>query len=146
MNQYEYLKVQTEQLTEMLKSIPPSCQEEVFLTLFRALKNSKQEQSVEDEIRNHTNDGKDLLDAISSKEPSSNLDRTLVFAYVMDKSGIKKISMKHVECCYSICDLKVPGNLVQNLRDASGSRYRYLDFVQDHYEITKRGIDIFEAM
>jgi hypothetical protein len=63
--------------------------------------------------------GQSLRDFFSQYEPSSNLERNLVFVYYLKQiAGIELVTIDHIFTCYrNIKDLKVPIQLQQSLID-----------------------------
>lgn len=142
-NKFEDLYENICKIVELTERVPPEMRNEVFKTLFDVLKGGK-EHSRTEEILVLTNNGTELKDFIIDKKPVSNIERSLLFVYFLNLKGIKNVSAEHIEACYKICELNMPGNLTQNLRDASSTRYGYLENIQNHYHVTQIGLQFCE--
>lgn len=143
-DKFDDLYSKTLKILELIDKVPSEMKNEVFKTLFEAVKDSNYDNDYLNEILDATENGQALKDFLISKKPVSNIERTLLFVYYLGKCGIKTVTQQHVSCCYEICDLNVPGNLTQNLRDACSARYGYLESIQNRFDVTYKGIEFCE--
>lgn len=56
----------------------------------------------------------------------------------------EKVDANAIYTCYKELPVKVPENIIQNLRDTSSSRYGYIDFKDGLCSITVRGENLVE--
>jgi len=138
-NKFEDLLSKTNQIVELIQNVPPGMQNQVFKDLYEAAKDSSEQNMYFDNILKITEDGQTLKDFIAKHKPSSNIERTFLFAYHLSEKGIPVIKAEHIAACYEICNLTEPGNLTQNLRDAASAKYRYLDSVQNGFLPSEKG-------
>lgn len=88
---------------------------------------------------------KTLIDFVTEKQPKSNVQKTTVFVYYMQKIlNISSITIDHIYTCYKELGVKVSENLDQNLRDCSSSKFGYIDYKSGTCSMTVRGDNLVE--
>lgn len=82
----------------------------------------------------------------SAFAPKNHPERILIFArFLEEKKGIAPCTGNQVFTCYRTVKEKIPEAFVQALRDASGGRYGYIDYVSPtEIKVTVRGTNHFE--
>lgn len=125
---------------DLADQVPSEMKNEVFRALFEVAKQSNDASDFyKEELSKLTQNGEALKDFLTRNKPTSNLERSLLFVYYLENLGLKSISANHISQCYELAELSMPGNLIQNLRDACSSRYGYLESVQNCFRTTERG-------
>ncbi len=136
---------------EIAALFPDEMRLEILKILVDRIKNDEDAgtASYKEQIMNVTENGHALVDFLVQKNAVSNIERSLLFVYLLNSKGIETVSAKHIEFCYSLCaelcDLPMPGNLLQNLRDACSTRYGYLSSVQNCFFLTEKGKNFCES-
>lgn len=144
-DQFDDLYMKISKIIEIVDRIPvEAMREDVFRKLYETAIGQSEDESLTDVILKITENGQLLKDFVISKNPQSNIERTLLFVYFLNKNGISAITMKHIAACYEICEIAAPKNLQQNLRDNCSARYQYLQNVQNNYYVTPKGMDFCE--
>lgn len=88
---------------------------------------------------------KSLKDFVGEKNPSSNVQKTAVFVYYLEKiMNIEEITIDHIFTCYKTMGYRVPNNLPQNLTDTCSSRYGYISRKDGKYSMTVLGDNYIE--
>lgn len=76
---------------------------------------------------------------------TSNLERNLIFAYYLQhKLGLSDITLNHVFTCYREVGVKVPGALLQSLRDTANRRGWLDTSITDDLKVTVTGMNYLE--
>lgn len=148
MNDFESLLSAVNKINEVVSRAPVSVQDELYRILLAAYQNDNDSEDIKQRINEETENGKLLKEFLHEKSPNSNIERSLLFVYFLShkaKNPIININAEHIQYCYSLCELTPPKNTVQSLRDCSSSRYRFLKWVQNHYEVAPRGLEFCEA-
>lgn len=138
-DKFEELYNQISRISDLSERVPSNFRNDVFTTLYKALKDNNEESMLLDNIAKDTIDRISLKTFIEDKKPASNIERSLLFVYYLENNSDEPITIELIAACYQICNLKEPGNLGQNLRDACSSRYGYLAVNADTYATTKKG-------
>lgn len=134
------------QIIDIVDKVPSGLKEEVFKTLLEAAKLCDDKNMYAKEIAQLTDNGKLLKAFIKEKKPQSNIERTLLFVYFLkEKLGKDEVCLEEVEACYKLSELDTPGNLAQNLRDTSSSRYGYIKFENGGFIVTDKGLTFCES-
>lgn len=134
------------QIIDIVDKVPSGSKEEVFKMLLDAVKSCDSKNVYEEEIAQLTDGGQLLKDYIKEKKPQSNIERTLLFVYFLkEKMGLEEVHLEEVEACYKLSGLDIPGNLAQNLRDTSSSRYGYIRFVNGGFTVSDKGLAFCES-
>ncbi len=142
--QFDDLYLKISKIVEIVDKVPFEMRDEVFKKLYEIAIGQTEEESSTDTILKLTENGQALKEFLISKNPQSNIERTLLFVYFLSKQGLTAISMKHIAACYEICEIAAPRNLQQNLRDNCSARYQYLQNVQNNFYVTQKGLDFCE--
>lgn len=142
--QFDDLYLKISKIVEIVDKVPFEMRDEVFKKLYEIAIGQTEEESSTDVILKLTENGQALKEFLISKNPQSNIERTLLFVYFLSKQGLTAISMKHIAACYEICEIAAPRNLQQNLRDNCSARYQYLQNVQNNFYVTQKGLDFCE--
>lgn len=138
---FEDLYSRLNKIIDLVDRVPTNLREDVFQTLFNAAKENSPSNMYINEILKLSESAQPIKAYIIEKQPASNIERSLFFVYYLETLGLEEITAKHIEACYTLCKLKEPGNLIQNLRDACSARYGYLESVQNHFQTTGKGKD-----
>ena len=79
---------------------------------------------------------------IEEKNPSSAIEfNTASVYYLKEKLRLDNVSINHIYTCYKEVKRKPPGDLIQSVRDTSGTKYGYIDSSDsDDIKIPHRGI------
>lgn len=132
-------------IVELVDKVPSNLKDEVFLTLLNAAKSDNANNLYENEIIKLTENGKLLKEFVKQKKPQSNIERTLLFVYYLEKKrGLEVVDAEQIEECYKLAGIDIPGNLSQNLRDTSSSRYKYIKSVRGGFKVTPKGEEFCE--
>ncbi len=79
------------------------------------------------------------------KMPKTNIHITTVAVYYLNKiMNYEKIDVNAIYTCYKELPVKVPENIVQNLRDTSSSKYGFIDYKDNLCSLTVRGENVVE--
>ena len=88
---------------------------------------------------------KSLKDFVGEKNPSSNVQKTAVFVYYLEKfMNVEEITIDHIFTCYKNMGYRVPNNLQQNLTDTCSSKYGYISRKDGKYSMTVLGDNYIE--
>ncbi len=139
LDKFEILYDKIEKIVDIVDKVPLDMRNEVFQTLFEAAKETSEQNLYVEEIIKLSEQKQSIKDYIATRKPASNIERSLLFVYYLERLGIQAISSKHIAACYELCGLNEPGNLTQNLRDACSSRYGYLELEQNCFHTTMKG-------
>ncbi len=142
--QFDDLYLKISKIVEIVDKVPLEMRDEVFRKLYETAVGQSEEESLVDVILKITENGQLLKEFLISKNPQSNIERTLLFVYFLNKQGLTAITMKHIAACYELCEITAPKNLQQNLRDNCSARYQYLKNVQNSYYVTPKGFEFCE--
>lgn len=142
--QFDDLYLKISKIVDIIDKVPVEMRDEVFRKLYETATGQSEEESLVEIVLKLTENGQALKEFLISKNPQSNIERTLLFVYFLNMKGLTAITMKHVAACYEICEIVAPKNLQQNLRDNCSARYQYLQNVQNNYYVTPKGIDFCE--
>ncbi len=144
-SKFEQLYSKISKIVDLVEKVPTSKQTEIFNLLYEAVcENIEVQQSYKDEILNLTDGGETLKAFIADKKPVSNIERTTYFVYFMGTLGFELINAQQLAFCYQLCGFDEPGNLNQNIRDASSKKYGYLENIQNKVRVTEKGRDFCE--
>lgn len=138
-NQFDDLFEKISKISDLSERVPSNFRNDVFTTLYKALKDGNDIPIQLDNIAKDSIDRLSLKTFIEDKKPASNIERSLLFVYYLENNSDEPITIELIAACYQICNLKEPGNLGQNLRDACSSRYGYLAVNADTYATTAKG-------
>lgn len=134
------------QIIDIVDKVPSGLKEEVFKTLLDTAKLCDSRNAYEEEISKLTDNGQLLKAFIKDKKPQSNIERTLLFVYFLkEKLELDEVCLEEIEACYKLSELDVPGNLAQNLRDTSSSRYGYIKLENGGFVVTNKGLAFCES-
>lgn len=79
------------------------------------------------------------------KMPKSNIQITALAVYYLSKLlNYGKIDVNAIYTCYKELPVKVPENILQNLRDTSSSKYGFIDYKDNVCTLTVRGENLIE--
>lgn len=135
-----------EKIIKILDEVPAKSKDDVFKFLFEAAKEGGNEKETCKELILRLSQGKkSLQEYINEVKPNSNIERTLLFVFFLEKIKVNSITSNYISVCYELASLDEPGNLAQNLRDACSTRYGYLENEQSYYKVTERGRKFIES-
>lgn len=136
----------TQKIIELVDKVPSEYKSDVFKALFDSYKQSGFINVYEEELSKLTQNGQILKEFIKEKRPQSNIERSLLFVYYLSKKlKIEEICIEQIEACYKLSGLETPGNLAQNIRDASSFRYGYIKSEKGGFVATDKGIAFCES-
>ncbi len=130
----------TLKIIDIVDKVPSEHKNEVFKALFDIARTDKKCDTYLEEINKLTQNGNLLKDFIKNKKPQSNIERTTMFVFYLQKElKMTDICNELIEACYNASGLQLPGNLAQNVRDASSGRYRYIKSDRNGITLTEKG-------
>lgn len=139
LGKFETLFDQISRISELSDRAPLQLRSDVFISLYEALKQDNEQNIQLDNIAKGFLDRTSLKAFIDQKKPASNIERSLLFVYFLETNSDEPITSELIAGCYKICNMKEPGNISQNLRDACSPRYGYLKMAHDTYTTTEKG-------
>lgn len=142
---FDELYSKISKIVDLVAKVPAAKQTEVFDLLYDALGETiEDERTYKDEIMKLTDNGEALKAFIEEKRPVSNIERTTYFVHFLNRAGIELVNAQQLAYCYEICNLDQPGNLNQNMRDASSKKYGYIENVQNKMRTSAKGREFCE--
>lgn len=132
---YIHYFIEIQKIKNLSEEVPSEFKNKVFKLLFDKLTENESRSPHAERILSLTGNGKMLRDFMEKKHPQTNLDRSFLIVYLLDKiMGIDKITVDCVEACYQILGYEIPKSLYQNMRDLV-TRYAYLQSDGGNYRI-----------
>lgn len=112
----------------------------------KGVQNKKTMPSLDKKLNlNDTSLDKTLKEFFDEKAPESNVKKVAVFVYYLQLiANIEEVSINQVFTCFNSLGIRLPADLSSTLREASRSRYGYIEIENGVYTITVHGINLVE--
>lgn len=140
---YNDMFEEIQKITALSETVPAEFKNRVFKVLLDSLTSNDVHTPYEEQILSLTDNGVLLKEFINRKNPQSNIERTFLFVFYLEKIlKFEKIVIEYIETCYNLTGLEMPKSLSQNLRDIV-SRYSYLKSERGGYKIDEEGYELY---